>query len=103
MEDRAYQGPYANTLEQATEIVHLIIDSPAGITFDREEKKQYTGSAWSIPSNVCDDLEIKAYYVSTAASALARWMDALPTNVRYVRACRRHNTWYAWTVSLVSD
>ena len=99
MEERSYQGAFRDTLEQATEIVHLVIDSPAGITFDRKEKKQYTDSALLIPSGVCDDLEIKAYYVSSAEAALARWMDALPTNVRYVRACRHFNTWYAWTVS----
>jgi hypothetical protein len=101
MEERSYQGPYQKTLEQATEIVHLVIDNPAGVTFDRKDNKQYTDSALLTPMDVCDDLEIKAYYTAYAAAKLARWMDALPMSVRYIRACRHYNTWYAWPVTAV--
>jgi hypothetical protein len=97
MEERTYQGPYAKTLEQATEIVSLVTDYPAGIVYDKKDSKQYTGSAKAI--DVCDDFEVKAYYVATVAARLARWMDALPTNVRYVFVYRNYSTWHAYPVT----
>lgn len=92
MEERRWQGPYPETIEKATTLNHAVINQPSGVVMNKVTGQLVIQSArFYVALGQPEKLKIVSSDDTYRILRIARWIDALPENVRFIYAYRINN------------